>query len=108
MFSIRTLPFHVPAAQNGKAPFAFHSSAPGKPRTFRDIQGTIGLPHRPPVFANCRSALNRSLAVLMTILLSPIVAPVSGNRQDFQAVAQITIVTCDGAGSTAIIKKPCG
>ncbi len=52
--------------------------------------------------------LKRSIAVLIVILLSPIGAVVSGDRRDFQAAAQTSIVSCNGDGSTAIIKRPCG
>ena len=62
----------------------------------------------PAGISNGRSILDQFLAVLMTILLLPVGALVSGNRRDFQAGAQTGIVSCNGAGSTAIIKKPCG
>ena len=45
----------------------------------------------------------------MATLLLPIGVLVSATQRDFQAGAQTSIVSCNGAGgSTAIIKKPCG
>lgn len=74
---------------------------------FRRTQGTIGHSDRQRVVAHWRALLNQFLALVLTILLLPIGTVLVGNRQDFRAGAQVSIVTCDGAGSTRIIKKLC-
>lgn len=62
-----------------------------------------------PVIAHRRFILNQFLALVLIILLLPIGTVLSGNRREFQAAAQaqVSIVPCDGTGSTRIIRKPC-